>query len=176
MAEVKGKFIKLSASLMSLSNHKDALDFCDKVLFEKIGKHWFQLEDEGWYDTKIFNGFIVNFAKASPKGVEAIIEVGKRVFPTVKHSVGLPPTIETPLDLIVFEAEAYAKNHRVDHVLPRTFIKKEDGHVIVQAPAPGYHQKLYDGVFLGILEMFNVTTGNIKLLKGEPHYEYEITW
>lgn len=176
MANVKGKFIKLSGSLMSLSKHDKALDFCDKILYEKLGKHWYQLDGEAWYDTKIFNGFMVNYGKASPMGEEAIVLLGKKVYPTIRHSVGLPPEIKSALDLILFEAEGYKMNHEGNDVKPRKFIKQEDGHVIVQAPAPGYSQKLYEGVYLGILEMFNITTGKVELKKGAPEFEYEITW
>ncbi len=174
MAEVKGKFITLAGSLMLM--YPDALKFCDDILFEKTGKHWNELEQESWYDTKLFGGFMNNYAKASSSGEKAIITLGRNVYPTIKKTAGLPPEIKTALDLIIFEAKGFELNHKGSDVKPRKFIKKEDKHVIVQAPAPGYSQKLYDGVFIGILEMFGSTTGNVIMTKAAPEFEYEITW
>ena len=57
---------------------------------------------------------------------------------------------------------------------------EEDGHVIVQAPAPGYNSKLYEGVYLGILEMCGVKTGKVIQTQsqenGDPTSEFDITW
>lgn len=174
MAEVKGKFITLAGNLMKL--YKNALDFCDNILYEKIGLHYNELDPEGWYDTKIFNGFMVNYAKASLAKDKAIITLGRKVYPTIEKTVGIPPNIQTPLDLIIYEAQGFLLNHRGADVVPRKFLKKEDGHVIVQAPAPGYSQKLYEGVYLGILEMYDIKNGNVEMTKGAPHFEYEIKW
>ena len=173
MAEVKGKFITLAGSLMLM--YPEALKFCDNILFKKTGKHWNELDQEGWYDTKIFGGFMNNYAKASPAGEGAIVTLGRNVYPTIRKA-GLPPEIKNALDLIIFEAQGFELNHRGNDVKPRKFIKKEDKHIIVQAPAPGYSQKLYEGVFLGILEMYGITTGKVVMRKGAPEFEYEITW
>ena len=78
--------------------------------------------------------------------------------------------------IIVFEAKGFELNHQGADVIPRKFIKIEEGYVIVQAPAPGYSQKLYEGVFLGILQMFWIKTGKVVMTKGAPLFEYEITW
>ncbi len=174
MAEVKGKFITLAGNLMKL--YKNALDFCDNILYEKIGLHYHELDPEGWYDTKIFNGFMVNYAKASLAKDKAIITLGRKVYPTIEKTVGIPSNIQKPLDLIIYEAQGFLLNHRGADVVPRKFLKKEDGHVIVQAPAPGYSQKLYEGVYLGILEMYDIKNGNVEMTKGAPHFEYEIKW
>lgn len=174
MAQIKGKFITLAGTLMSL--YKDAQQFCDNILFEKIGLHYHELDPEGWYDTKIFNGFMVNYAKASLSGENAIVMLGKHIYPTIERTVGLPAEVKSPLDLIVYEAKGFELNHNGSDVKPRKFLKVEDRHVIVQAPAPGYSQKLYEGVFLGILHMYGVKTGKVEMIKGAPHFEYEITW
>ncbi len=175
MAEVKGKFITLTGSFMSIL-HKKPLKKADDELYQATGKRYNELDPEGWYDTKFFNLFMEEYSKGSLLGEEAIVMLGRKVYPTIKRSVGLPPEIKTPLDLVIFEAEGFELNHRGPDVKPRKFIKKEDKHVIVQAPAPGYNQKLYEGVFLGILEMFGIKSGKVVMTKGEPEFEYEITW
>ncbi|MBF0104818.1 MAG: hypothetical protein HQM16_05780 [Deltaproteobacteria bacterium] len=174
MAEVKGKFITLAASLMSL--YKETRVEADKPLFAATGKHWNELDPEGWYDATLFSAFMEKYAEASPTKDQAIVTLGKNVYPTIKKTAGLPAEIKTPLDLIVFEAVGFQLNHRGSDVRKRVFIKKENGHVIVQAPAPGYSQKLYEGVFLGILEMFGIKNGQVIMTKGAPEFEYEITW
>ncbi len=174
MAEVKGKFITLAGYLMKL--YENALHFCDNILYEKIGLHYNELDPEGWYDTKIFNGFMVNYAKASRTKDKAIITLGRKVYPTIEKTAGIPSHIQTPLDLIVYEAQGFMLNHRGADVVPRKFLKQTDGHVIVRAPAPGYSQKLYEGVYLGILEMRDIKNGTVEMTKGAPHFEYEIKW
>lgn len=173
MAEVKGKFITLTGRLMS--SYKEALGHADGILLEKTGMQHDKLDPEGWYDTAIFNTFMEDYAKASVAGQEALLILGKRVYPTIRKTTGLPPEIQTPLEMILFEAKGFELNHRGNGVLPRKFIKKDDRHVIVQAPAPGYSQKLFEGVYLGILEMFDVKTGKV-VYKGDATHEYEITW
>jgi len=42
MIEIKGKFITLAASLMSI--YKDSLEKVNKQLFEETGKHWDELD------------------------------------------------------------------------------------------------------------------------------------
>lgn len=174
MAKVKGKFIALAGHLMS--PYKEAQKICDNLLFEKTGRHYLQLEQEAWYDTEIFNDFMMNYASVSENKEEAIVCLGKKVYPLIKQTVGFPSSIKTALDLIIFEAEGFELNHKGGDVIPRKFIKKEEGHVIVQAPAPGYSQKLFEGVFLGILQMYGIKTGKVVMTKKAPFFEYEITW
>ena len=178
MAKVKGKFITLAGSLMSL--YKKERDIADRVLYDKAKKHWNELDPEGLYETSLFNLFMESYAKASITGVRAIVTLGKNVYPTIKRSVGLPPELETPLDFIKFEAEGFLEIHSGDDIIPRTFLLEEDGHVIVQAPAPGYNSKLYEGVYLGILEMCGVKTGKVIQTQsqenGDPTSEFDITW
>ena len=174
MAQVKGKFITLAGKLMLV--YKDQLQKADDQLYKALGKHYNELDPEDWYDVKFFNLFMEEYANASVTGERAIITLGRHVYPTIKKTAGLPPEIKTPLDLILFEAKGYELNHKGADVKPRRFIKKQDRHVIVQAPAPGYNQKLYEGVFLGILELFGVKTGKVVMTKAAPEFEYEITW
>ena len=174
MAEVKGKFITLAVSLMSL--YPDAQELVDKELFENTGQHWTELEPEGWYDTKLFNSCMEKYAESSITGEVAIVTLGRNVYPLIKKSVGLPEGLDNALDLILFEAEGFMMNHQGSDVIARNFVKKETGHVIVKAPAPGYNQKLYEGVFMGILEMSGIKDGTVKMISGDPDFEYEIKW
>lgn len=178
MADVKGKFITLAGSLMSL--YKTQLAEADKIVFTKTGRHWNELEPEGWYDTRLFHFFMEAYAKASLSGEQALVTLGRNIYPTIQRTAGLPPHLKTPLDFIKFEAEGYLANHRGSDVIPRTFIKAVEGEVIVQAPAPGYNSKLYEGVFLGILEMCGVKTGKVVQTKsqekGDSTSEFRITW
>ncbi|MBL7990597.1 MAG: hypothetical protein JNN25_04090 [Candidatus Kapabacteria bacterium] len=110
MAEVKGKFIMLAGSLMTL--YKDGLAEANKGLVAKTGKTFSELEPEGWYDTSLFNLFMETYARYSVSGDRAIVTLGRNVYPTIKKSAGLPPHLKTPLDFIKFEAEGFLANHR----------------------------------------------------------------
>jgi len=174
MAEVKGKFISLAGYLMSA--YEEAFNPANERLFKATGKYHKDLEPEGWYDTAIFNDFMLAYASASSTHEQAIVTLGKNVYSTIKKTTGLPPNIKMPLDLLLYEGEGFLLNHRGADVVPRIFKTKTDGHVVVRAPAPGYSQKLYEGVYLGILEMFGVKSGKVTMTKGSPDFEYDITW
>ena len=174
MAEVKGKFITLTGVLMSA--YQNALESAEKELVAMTGKGHKELDPEGWYDAKILDMFMTKYAEGSPTGENAIVTLGRLVYPTIKRTVGIPAEITTPLALILWEADGFKLNHRGYDVTPRKFIKKEDGCVIVQAPAPGYNQKLFEGVFLGILEMYGIKNGRVTMTKAAPEFEYEIIW
>ena len=174
MADVKGKFITLAGYLMSL--YKKQLAEANNYLKKETGKIHNELDPEGWYDTKIFDKFMQKYAEASISKDMAIVTLGKNVYPIIKKTTGLPPEIKTAFDLILFEAKGFELNHRGEDVKPREFIKKEEGHIIVKAPAPGYSQKLYIGVYKGILEMYGIKNGTVEMTKGKPDFEYEIIW
>lgn len=178
MAEIKGKFIVLAARLMSLYVVK--LMEADEVLFKKTGRHWNELDPEGWYDTALFDLFINAYAKASPLGEEAIVAIGKGVYPKIKKTVGLPANLKTPLDFTRYEAKGFLDNHRGTDIVPRTFVLVQDRHVIVKAPAPGYSAKLYEGVYLGILEMCGIKTGKViqskSTTRGDDTDAFDIRW
>ncbi len=92
----------------------------------------------------------------------------------------MPPNLKTPLDFIKFEAEGFLANHRGSDVRPRKITKAQDKDVIIEAPAPGYHSKLFVGVYLGILEMCGIKTGKVDQTKsqekGDSTSEFHITW
>jgi hypothetical protein len=177
MAQVKGKFIGLAGQLMSL--YKADLAKADGVLYQKTKKHYDELEPEGWYETSLFDLFMETYAKASPTGERAIITLGRRVYPTIKNSVGLPPVTD-PLEFLKLEAEFFMTEHKGPDVRPRKIITAEKGRFIVEAPAPGYNCALFEGVFLGILDMLDVQTGKVVQNKcekrGDATCEFEVTW
>jgi hypothetical protein len=171
MAKVKGKFITLACSLMAA--YHDAQTEANEYLKKMTGKGWTELEQEGWYDTKIFNEVMELYAKSSLSGSNAIVTLGRKVYPTIKKTAGIPEHIKTPLDFIKFEAEGFLLNHDGDDVIPRKILKAFDKEVVVQAPAPGYNEKLYEGVFLGILEMCKISTGQVENIGKST---FKITW
>jgi hypothetical protein len=178
LAEVKGRFITLAATLMSL--HPRKLDQADTLLMATCGKHWNELDPDGWYDTSSCAVFMDAYAKASVAGERALVTLGRHIYPTMKKAGGLPPALNTPLDLIRFEAEGFLAEHRGADVKPRKFLKAVDHDVVVEAPSPGYNSRLYEGVVLGILEICGVTTGKVEQTrsqeKGDATSEFHIMW
>lgn len=171
MAEVKGKFISLACSLMA--SYPEAQNKANAYLKKETGKGWTELEPEGYYDTKLFNEVMEIYAEASMSGLNAIVTLGRRVYPTIKKSVGIPENIKTPLDFIKYEAEGFLQNHRGNDVVPRKIIKAVDKEVVIQAPAPGYNEKLYEGVYFGILEMCGINTSKVENIGNST---FKITW
>ena len=174
MAEIKGRFITLCGRLMTL--YEDSLKEADNELFKRVGLHYDKLDPEGWYDTKLFALFIDKYAEASITKEKTIITLGKSIFPQIKKTAGLPSHIKTPLGLIKYSMEEFLKNHRGSDVKPKKLVEAVDGKVVICTPAPGYSQKLYEGVYLGILMMFGIKNGNVVMTKGTPDFEYTITW
>ena len=178
MAEVKGRFITLTGTLMS--PYPRQLDQANTLLMAKCGKLWNELDPEAWYNTWYWAVFMDAFAKASVTGQRALVTVGRNIYPTIKNAGGLPTALRTPLDLIKYEAEGFLAHHRGADVKPRKFIKAVDHDVVVEAPAPGYSSRLYEGVFLGILEICGVTAGKVEQTKsqekGDPTSEFHIMW
>jgi hypothetical protein len=159
MAQVKGKFISLGLHLMGA--YADAQKKAEAALKAATGKSGSELDPEGWYDTKVFDQVMKIYAEASITKGKAIVTLGKKVYPTIKATAGLPPHLKTPLDFIKFEADGFLANHQGAGVTPRKFIKAVDKEVVMMASAPGYDATLYEGVFLGILEMCGVKTGKV---------------
>ena len=171
MAKVKGKFISLACSLMSMYPEEQIK--ADEYLKKETNLGWIELDPEGWYETKIFNEVMELYAKSSLTGSNAIITLGKKVYPTIKRTAGIPDNIKTPSDFIKYEAEGFLLNHQGDDVIPRKILKEADKEIVVQAPAPGYNELLYQGVFLGILEMCGITTGKVE---NTGNSTFKITW
>ncbi len=62
MAEVKGRFITLTGTLMS--PYPRQLDQANTLLMAKCGKLWNELDPDGWYDTSSWAVFMDAYAKA----------------------------------------------------------------------------------------------------------------
>ncbi|MBM9499804.1 hypothetical protein JWG44_06010 [Leptospira sp. 201903071] len=174
MAQVRGKFITLIGSLMGI--YKEARERANSELFRVTGRNYNELEPEGWYECKNYIAFMSEYVKASVSKEKALLTLGRQIYPTIKRTVGIPAEVKSPLDCILFEAEGFLFSHKGAEVLSRKFIKKEEGHVIVQAPSVGYPIGFMQGVFMGILEMYEVKNGSVTITKEEPICEYEIKW
>ncbi|MBP9885631.1 MAG: hypothetical protein KBF93_05020 [Leptospiraceae bacterium] len=176
MAQIKGKFITLSCSLLETKPNakKEALD----VVKNLTGKEFTELDQEGWYDTKVFQAvFKAIEDNTSPLLARAAIKlIGQKVYPTIEKTAGLPKTLKTPLDFIKFEAEGFLMNHQGADVKPRKIMTAEDKNVVIEANSPGYSPVLIEGVFLGILEMCGIKTGRVDYKEENGNSIYYITW
>jgi len=171
MAEIKGKFITLTGVLMSAK--PEVLSKSNEQLQNDIGLNHLELDPEDFYDTKYWQLFISNYSNTFADPKKAIIDLGKRVYPTIKRTVGLPDHLKTALDYVKYEAEGFLANHSGDDIIPRNIIEESDNHIIMYAPAPGYDETLYIGVWLGILEMCDIFSGKVEKT-GES--TYKISW
>ena len=109
MAQLKGKFIILAGHLMTF--YKEQQKVADDLLFQRIGKHFKELDPNGWYDVERYNDFMQKYAEASLTGKEAILTLGRQTFPLIKRTQGFPPHIKTVLDLIKFSVEQFLDDH-----------------------------------------------------------------
>jgi hypothetical protein len=177
MAKVKGKFITFIGRLMTL--YKEQKKKADEAIYAKTGKHFEELEPEEYYSSELIDFALNAYANASPTGRNAIVTMGRNVYPLVNRTVGLPPDkIKTPLDAILFETENFLVDHKDDGgvpVIPRKILTAEDRHVVIEAPAPGYDPLLYKGVYLGILEMLGIKTGRVEMIDQNKAI-FDITW
>lgn len=177
MSEVRGKYISLAGSLMSL--YPKQRTEIDSLLFEQTGKHHNELEPEEWYDTKWIKLFLDKYVEASLSKDTALVTFGRKIYPTIKAS--LPPQLKTPLDFLRFETEGYMQAHKGPDVKPRKILKATEGEFIVQAVMPQWHNaRMYEGVYLGILEMCGIKTGRVEKNTiqeaRENIVEFRVTW
>ncbi|MCB1177238.1 MAG: hypothetical protein KDK36_06625 [Leptospiraceae bacterium] len=180
MADVKGKFITLSCTLLETKpKAKEAALAKVKTL---TGKNFDELDQEGWYNTSVLDAVFKSIEENSSSLLAhaAIKLIGQKVYPTIEKTAGLPKSFTNPIDFLQFEAEGFLQNHRGAEVVPRKFLKVEDKEVIVEALSPGYNPILIEGVFLGILEMCGIKTGRViqtkSTLRGDDTCIYQITW
>lgn len=178
MIQVKGKFITLAASLMSI--YTDALEWANNQLFQDTGKHWNELDPEGWYDSKHYRNMMSAYVEASPSKENALITLGKQIYPTFKKTIGLPSHLKTPIDFLSFENKGYQESFKGPGIRPRRFVKKENGYVIIQTKMTEQDCKILEGVYMGIMKMAGVMRGKIyqeKCIKnGDNYCEYHIIW
>jgi hypothetical protein len=180
MADVRGKYITLACSL--LETKPEAKEAALSIVKEATGKDFMDLDPEGWYDTKIFDGvFQAIRNNSSPLLANASIKlIGQGVYPTFEKTQGLPKTLRTPLDFVRFEAEGFLISHRGSDVKPRKILSATEGNLVMEATSPGYDCTLIEGVYLGILDMCNVDHKSVRqtkcVKKGDDVCEYLITW
>lgn len=172
MAKNKGKIISLAFGLMSA--YPEAQAEADALVRKETGKGAAELEPEGWYDTKVFHEMMEIYGRHSLSGRRnAYLTLGRKVYPTIKKTAGIPESVKTPLDFVKYEAEGFLANHQGSDVIPRKFLKLTEGLVEVYAPAPGYDELHFEGVYLGILETCGVKSGKVENLGASV---FRITW
>ena len=178
MAEIKGKFVTLAGSLMSL--YPDARAKADEILFRRTGKHWDELEPEGWYDTDIYKVFLDTYCGSSITGEKALITLGKNYFPTIEKLGGIPSDIGNAMDMIIHSTRSFASDHRGPSIRPIKVVKAEEGDVVLDIPDCGYDCRLGEGVYLGILGMYGIGGGRVYqtrcIRNGDPSCEFHINW
>ena len=178
MTQTRGKFLVLIMVLMR--SYEDQFKKADTYILEKTGKHWNELDPEGWYDTDLTRELISYYVQGSPTKEKALITFGKQVYPTIKRTTGLPPELKTPLEYIEFEAKGHVENLRGLEVKPRRFLRKEEGCVVIEMPDEGEDCRILEGVYLGILKLADVFSGQVEQKKcvrrGDPVCEFHITW
>jgi hypothetical protein len=170
MAQVKGKFITLTGMLASSS--AEVTQKIDHYLEEHTGLTHLELDPEEFYEVSLWNAVMNIYASTFADPRQAIISLGKRIYPTIKLTMGLPDHLKTPKDFILFEAQGFQMNHSQD-VEPRKIIQETENSVTIYAPAPGYDASLFIGVWLGILEMIGIFSGAVKETGKNT---YTITW
>jgi hypothetical protein len=103
MATSKGKFVKMAYSILELNPEaqKEALQNIKRL----TGEEYEQLDPEGWYDTSVIESIFQVAEKhyGTLMAWATIKTMGRRVFPTIKKTVGFPKELRTPLDWIKWE-------------------------------------------------------------------------
>lgn len=181
MAQVRGKFINMVINY--ISSRPDIQEKARQGVKNLTGQLPSELEQEGWYDAKVINS-VFETIRTNTDNVSADIMIqvaGMEIYYVIKETAELPPGLNTALDWIKFEAEGFLANHKGPDVVPRKFIKAENGHVIVDAPSPGYDCTLIEGCFMGILRMNKQYDGKVKQTKcikknGDSTCQFDIRW
>ena len=178
MPEVRGKFIKLAGSLMSL--YPEQREKADAILYENTGKHWNELEAAEWYDANIYRVFLDTYCESSVTGDKALITLGRNVFPTKKKLGELPDDITSALDLLIYSTRSFSDDHQGAGIRPVRIVKEGEGEVILDVPDHGYDCGVDEGVYLGILGMYGIDNGAVEQVRckkrGDSSCEFHITW
>ena len=178
MAEIRGKFITLTASLMGL--YEKQLEEANNLIIKETGTPWKKLDPEGWHDIKYYNNFIDSYVSASPSREKAMITLGKKIYPTIKKTVGFPPNLNKIIDYVEFESQGYLENVRGDDVEPRNIIKNERGLIVLETHMKEQNCKTLEGVYLSMLALAGIENGSVvqkKCIKnGDPNCEFHISW
>lgn len=175
--ETRGKFVTMMCGL--LETKPAVRDEAKKFVVAKAGKEPEKLDPEGWYPVELVARIMALLGQHSTEiGAKAAIKLlGRKVYPTMKASGGVPPEVKTPLAMLKFEAQGYLLSVRGPNVSPRKFLEEKPNSVLVQADMPpGYLPEFMEGVYLGILEMFNLTNGRVAYENRGGHAVYRVTW
>jgi hypothetical protein len=176
--EVRGKFITLAGSLMSL--YPEQREKADAALVTRTGKHWNELDPQGFYDTEIYKIFLDAYCEGSVTGEKALLTLGKNYFPTIQKLGGIPEDIDNPLDMIIFSTRSFADDHKGPGIRPIRVLKADEGDVVLEIPDCGYDCRLGEGVYLGILSMYGIENASVEqekcLRKGNTTCQFHISW
>ena len=181
MGQIRGKFVDMVINY--ISSRPDIQEKAKQGVLNLTGHHPSQLEPDGWYDAKVLNS-VFETIRANTDRISADIMIqvaGMEIYYVLKETADLPPGLDTALDWIKFEADGFLANHKGPDVVPRKFIKAENGHVIVDAPSPGYDCTFIEGCFMGILRMNKQYDGKVTQTKcvkknGDSTCVFDIRW
>jgi hypothetical protein len=172
MIETRGKFITLIASFLEI--YKSDHEKLDNLIRQKTGKGLMELDPDGWYSMELQDMSIEAYRNASASQNLAYTTLGRSVYPTLNSLGAIPAHLQgNPLELIKFEAEGFKMSSRGEGIVPRNFVKAEEGEVIIEAVTPGLADKLMEGVFQGILKLCKVEEPKVERLENST---YRITW
>ena len=178
MPEVRGKFITLAGSLMTL--YPEQREKADAVFFDAVGKHWKEVDPDSWYDAQLYKIFLETYCAGSVAGEGGLVNLGRYIFPTKQELGELPQDLDSALDLLVYSTKSFTDDHRGPGIRPVEIIKAEEGDVIFDIPDHGYDCRVDEGVYLGILGMFDIENGVVEQTKckmrGDPSCVFHITW
>ncbi|MCP1311616.1 hypothetical protein [Paenibacillus tyrfis] len=177
MAEIRGKFITLLCSLMGV--YKTQQEEANEFVQLNTGKGFKELEAEGWYDYDIYCELMSRYRSASLSKDRAMVTLGQKIYPTIRSTMGLPESLmDNLLGFLKFNEEVFKASIRGKEVAPMKFLTIEEGEVIIQSLPPSdkypeLHMRLYEGVYLGILELCRVKEKKVEVL---DNFTYRITW
>ena len=180
MAQIKGKFIQLACGFLSTAPETQRAAIA--AVEQKAGMSYKDLDPEAYYDTNVLDAVFKQIDTHESELLAWVRKkvIGQEVYSTIKYTVGIPEHIKTPLDHVKFEAEGFLLNHRGEDVKPRRILHSEDGHVIIEAPSPGYDCAWIEGVFEGILRMCGhagkAVTQTKCVKRGDDTCVYDIKW
>jgi len=171
VADIRGQMVLLVARLMNPAAREQA----ETVLNSRTGLRLADLTPDSWVNTSIFEAFLQAHAHAhgSGRGQQAIIDVGRQIFPTLEAGGLLPKETKSLADWLAYEGQVFLKTHRGNEVRGRNVLTREDGHVVVEALAPGYDSTLYVGLYEGILAWAGAREPAVTR---KPGHVFDITW
>jgi hypothetical protein len=175
--ETRGKFVTMMCRF--LETKPAVRDEARKFVLAKAGKEPEKLDPEGWYPIELVTRVLGLLGEHSSEiGAKAAIKLlGRKIYPTMKASGGIPPDIKTPHALVKFEAQGFLLSLRGPSVRPRKVLEEKPTSVVIQADMPaGYLPEFMEGVYQGILEMFNLTNGRVTYENRGGHAVYSVTW